>query len=356
MAERTSSAVVGAADASGAEDEVVGHVCSFEVNGEHRSHFEHGTALAAKQEQCSHFCWNCGRLGPWTELADLPRPPRRARPPASWASGRATGSPSRRTSCASRASTWRPRAPPHSACGRSPATSGMVSSGIYRYVESRDELLTRLIVDSYWSLAARRRARPTTAVAAATTSRRGGTRSAAPCAPGRSAPARLRPDLRLAGPGLRGPGRTHRGARHGRARPARALLDDVRRAGRLADRDRLGLVDERARGRASAPCSRRRCSPRHDSTPLPWPGGSAAWTLLLGAVTSEVFAQLGPVPGRRGALREPPGRSRRCVIVTRRCLAELTGPPTPDGRQRAGATVGIRPHPSTGLSTPVCTA
>lgn len=30
---------------------------------------------------------------------------------------------------------------------------GMVSSGIYRYVESRDELLTRLIVDAYTSLA-----------------------------------------------------------------------------------------------------------------------------------------------------------------------------------------------------------
>ena len=30
---------------------------------------------------------------------------------------------------------------------------GMVSSGIYRYVDSRDELLTRLIVDSYSSLA-----------------------------------------------------------------------------------------------------------------------------------------------------------------------------------------------------------
>ncbi len=30
---------------------------------------------------------------------------------------------------------------------------GMVSSGIYRYVASRDELLTRLIVDSYLSLA-----------------------------------------------------------------------------------------------------------------------------------------------------------------------------------------------------------
>ena len=29
---------------------------------------------------------------------------------------------------------------------------GMVSSGIYRYVESRDELLTRLIVDSYTSM------------------------------------------------------------------------------------------------------------------------------------------------------------------------------------------------------------
>src|SRR6478735_9140520 len=35
---------------------------------------------------------------------------------------------------------------------------GMVSSGIYRYVESRDELLTRLIIDSYWSLAAAVRA------------------------------------------------------------------------------------------------------------------------------------------------------------------------------------------------------
>src|SRR5262245_17191329 len=31
---------------------------------------------------------------------------------------------------------------------------GMVSSGIYRYVESRDELLTRLIVHAYTALAA----------------------------------------------------------------------------------------------------------------------------------------------------------------------------------------------------------
>ena len=91
------------------------------------------------------------------------------------------------------------------------------------------------------------------------------------------------------------------------------LLDDVRRAGRLADGDRLGLVDARARAAVGAMLETPMfASTRLDATSLVQ--GIAAWTLLLGAVTSEVFAQLGPVPDGEALFDSLLAVSRRCVI------------------------------------------
>jgi hypothetical protein len=60
--------------------------------------------------------------------------------------------------------------------------------------------------------------------------------------------------------------------------------------------------------------------------------GISAWTMLLGAVTSEVFSQLGPLPDG-AALFE-------CLLAGAGAfLIEPEGP-----------------HSSTGSSTPVCTA
>jgi hypothetical protein len=42
--------------------------------------------------------------------------------------------------------------------------------------------------------------------------------------------------------------------------------------------------------------------------------GMAAWTLLLGAVTSEVFAQLGPLPDGSALFDCLLAASRSCVI------------------------------------------
>ena len=85
---------------------------------------------------------------------------------------------------------------------------GMVSSGIYRYVASRDELLTMLIIEAYDALGAT----VERTVAASTGSRRGtgSSRRRRRPAVGAGQPARVRPRLRFARPGLRGARRHHR--------------------------------------------------------------------------------------------------------------------------------------------------
>ena len=95
---------------------------------------------------------------------------------------------------------------------------GLVSSAVYRYVASRDELLTLLVVDGYDELG--------DAVDAAL--ERGGPRRL-PRAAGRDRPrgprvgarrARdVRPALRQPGAGLRGAGRADDRPRHARGRP-----------------------------------------------------------------------------------------------------------------------------------------
>ena len=171
---------------------------------------------------------------------------------------------------------------------------GMVSSGIYRYVESRDELLTRLIVDSYTSL--------TRAVRAA--------HDAVP-----------RPDLAgrwdAVGHGLRSwaienphdftllygspvPDYEAPAERTGEAGTAVlailvSLLEDARQSDALADPGHLGLPPGDVET-AVSPLLTHAMFAATDLDAMALAQGLCAWTLLLGAVTSEIFSQLGPLP------------------------------------------------------------
>lgn len=170
---------------------------------------------------------------------------------------------------------------------------GMVSSGIYRYVESRDELLTRLIVDAYTSLARAVRsahdAVPVEDLAGRWSAIGHGLRTWALTHPhdftllyGSPVPDYEAPAERTGEPGT----------------AVLALLvtlvADARRAGHLADAARLGIahidLDAAVGGFLADPMF---AGTGLDAAALAQ--GLCAWTLLLGAVTSEIFGQLGPV-------------------------------------------------------------
>ena len=188
---------------------------------------------------------------------------------------------------------------------------GMVSSGVYRYVESRDELLTQLIVHAYTALA-----------------------EAVSAAHAEVAPTDLDARWQAIGRGLRAwaienphdfallygspvpdyTAPTERTTAPGTAVLALLLrlLDDAHRAGRTppsddAVRRQAGLAvgdfldDEFFAGTALDPASLAR--------------GLSAWTLLLGAVTSEVFNQLGPVADPTALFEWHLGRARELCIT-----------------------------------------
>jgi AcrR family transcriptional regulator len=171
---------------------------------------------------------------------------------------------------------------------------GMVSSGIYRYVESRDELLTRLIVDSYSSLAASVRAAhdavPTDDLAGRWNALGHALRSWALEHPHDFALVYGSPVPDYEAP-------AERTTEAGTAVLALlvALVEDARVAGRLAEPADVDVLA------AHAPAG---VEPMLDDPMFAGTGidaaalvqGITAWTLLLGAVTSEVFGQLGPVP------------------------------------------------------------
>ena len=171
---------------------------------------------------------------------------------------------------------------------------GMVSSGIYRYVDSRDELLTRLIVDSYWSLA--------TAVRAA--------HDAVPARDLAGRWAAIGSSLRVWAlehphdfallygspvPDYEAPAERTQQAGTAVIALLLALLEDARQTGRLTDPADLGVRADRA----TAGVGPMLTDPMFEATDIDavtLAQGIAAWTLLLGAVTSEVFSQLGPLP------------------------------------------------------------
>ena len=226
---------------------------------------------------------------------------------------------------------------------------GMVSSGIYRYVESRDELLTRLIVDSYWSLAAAVRtahdATPVDDLEGRWDAIGRALRAWAVGHPhdfaliyGSPVPDYEAPAERTEEPGT------------AVLVLLVALLDDVRRAGRLTAPDRLGLVAVHAEAGVGALLEAPMFAATEPRRRHPDPGDG----------------RLDPPPRRRDErglrpARAGPGRRRRSSSASwpRRDGASSRPPVTsrhprhgPDGPRPHG----IRPHSSTELSTPVCTA
>jgi AcrR family transcriptional regulator len=171
---------------------------------------------------------------------------------------------------------------------------GMVSSGIYRYVESRDELLTRLIVDSYTSLA------QTVAAAHDSVPRRDLAGRWDAIGHGLRAWALDHPhDFAL----LYGsPVPDYEAPAERTGEPGTAvlallvgLIDDARRAGSLADPGRLGLLSSDV-DPAVTPLLADPMFAASDLDAMAVAQGLCAWTLLHGAVTSEIFGQLGPLP------------------------------------------------------------
>lgn len=172
---------------------------------------------------------------------------------------------------------------------------GMVSSGIYRYVESRDELLTRLIIDAYTSLAADvQRAHATVDPADLDARWRAighALRAWALAHPhdfaliyGSPVPDYHAPPERTGASGTAVLGLVAR------------LAADAEAAGRLA-----GVHDPEAAG-VVAHLLEDVVFEDLALTPSGLFAGLRAWTMLLGTVTSEVFEQLGgdtfPDPGR----------------------------------------------------------
>lgn len=191
---------------------------------------------------------------------------------------------------------------------------GMVSSGIYRYVESRDELLTRLIVDSYTSLAEAVR----TAHDAVPPDDLGGRWSALGHALRTWALEHPHDFALLYGspvPDYEAP--AERTTEVGTAVVALliALVEDARVAGRVPDPADAGIDASRASA-AVGPMLDDAMFAGTDLDPVMLAQGITAWTLLLGAVTSEVFSQLGPVPDSAALFEVLLAASSRLIVIS----------------------------------------
>ena len=173
---------------------------------------------------------------------------------------------------------------------------GMVSSALYRYFPSRDDLLTALIIDAYDAAGHARPRRPTRRRRPGRRDRPGPVAGLLPRDPrlGAGQPARVRADLRLPGAGLpraaghhraRRAGRGGAGRPAGRRRPTRGGPSSRCCRGAAGGAGRAGRRGGRAR--RAGPTSRAR--------------GLVAWTQLFGMISFELFGQLVGTrrPGRR---------------------------------------------------------
>ncbi len=188
---------------------------------------------------------------------------------------------------------------------------GMVSSGVYRYVESRDELLTRLIVHAYTALG-----------------------EAASAAHGQIPPEDLDARWDAIGRAVRAwavenphdfalvygsPVPDYSAPAERTSAPGTAvlslltqLLDDAHRAGRIPPSDETLVKQARA---AVGPFLADECFAGTELADAALARGLSAWTLLLGAVTSEVFDQLGPLADPPALFEWHLGRARDLVIA-----------------------------------------
>ncbi|MEO7752977.1 MAG: TetR/AcrR family transcriptional regulator [Terracoccus sp.] len=187
---------------------------------------------------------------------------------------------------------------------------GMVSSGIYRYVASRDELLTRLIVESYLSLAdavtRRHDAVPTQDLE--------GRWDAIADAFRRWALDHPQDFTLLYGspvPDYTAPPEQTMTAGTAVLALLLTLLEDIRAAGRLASGPPVdGPRAQEAVGHLLSDDFF--AASTVDAVALT--RGLAAWTLLVGVVTSEIFVQLGPLP-RPDALFDVVSTAARGLVL-----------------------------------------
>ncbi len=176
---------------------------------------------------------------------------------------------------------------------------GASSSAVYRYVASRDELLTRLIVGRLRRLGAaveaaggcrgpRRPGRPLV----------GGLRRGAGLGPGQ--PQRVRPDLRHAGARLHRPARHHRTRRR---RVSNVLLGILADAAAAEHPTSAMAGDDVPPGGRKALAPVRSIVPPNVSDAL-LQRGLMAWAALFGTVSFEVFGQLHGIVGDQPGDRE----------------------------------------------------
>ena len=219
---------------------------------------------------------------------------------------------------------------------------GMVSSAVYRYFPSRDDLLTALIIEAYNAVGdggrAGRGRRPAIRPAGRWLALAGAVRDWA-----RPAPAGVRADLRQPGARLPGAARHRRpGGPDSVAAAAHPATTRPRPAGRC--RPPTG----RCRARC-APISRRcaSCSPATCPS-TSWPAAVLAWTQLIGSISFELFGHLhGAIVDYEALLRLPDGpdrpRARAGPAARPAASAPRSSPPRPTPRPPAAMPRAARP-------------
>ena len=173
----------------------------------------------------------------------------------------------------------------------------MVSSAIYRYFPSRDDLLTALIVDGYNAIGEVAEQADAAGPAGGTTPGAGWL-SAGPSGTGPGSPARVRAGLRVAGAGLPGAAADHRARGPG----GRGVREDHQRG--LSGRARFSLPgicppppEFVHRGRGSRCVESVLPGVPDDAIAV----ALATWTALFGMISFELFGQFENVITDRAA-------------------------------------------------------
>ena len=180
---------------------------------------------------------------------------------------------------------------------------GVASSAVYRYVDSRDELLTRLIIDAFTALG--------DAVDAALAEAPDGNRRFGIIAATVRAWGLTQPHLYALIYGSPVPGYNAPGERTTEAgtRVVMRLLEDLADLAASPDGPEFPESEHAAAGRALETLLADPAVAAYDIPPALLSRGLAAWNLVLGAITAEIFGQYGP-----GFVSDP--EAHFSVIVT----------------------------------------
>lgn len=165
---------------------------------------------------------------------------------------------------------------------------GVASSAVYRYVNSRDELLTRLIIDAFTALG--------DAVDAALAEAPDGNRRFGIIAATVRAWGLTQPHLYALIYGSPVPGYNAPGERTTEAgtRVVMRLLEDLADLAASPDGPEFPESEHAAAGRALETLLADPAVAAYDIPPALLSRGLAAWNLVLGAITAEIFGQYGP--------------------------------------------------------------